>query len=119
MKRLALIFLLCVLTTFNAYGDFEDGNALYSSLKTCELQNVDISCLHATGYIIGASDTRDMFTRTFGIKNAVCAPNENISRNQLKDIVFLYLKNNPVERSKSASSIVFAALMEAWPCPEE
>jgi len=45
-----------------------------------------------------------------------CTP-EDASLGRVADVVYLWLKNHPDDRSYSAESLVIAALQEAWPCP--
>jgi hypothetical protein len=68
------------------------------------------------GYITGAVDA---FNRTREVnKLKSCIPAE-VTINQLKAVTVDYLRDNPGERSGSASALVFAATRKAWPCPKK
>ena len=68
------------------------------------------SCERAIGYVMGVSDSRN--------ETNVCQPT-GLNSNQLRDVMHLWLKDNPVKRYESAPVLIQKALLEAWPCPEE
>ena len=120
MKRIALITLLCLLPELAIGGLFYDGNELYLGLGNCqEVQGTRFSgqavgkafsCERAIGYVMGVSDSL--------YETNVCQPT-GLNSDQLRDVMHLWLKDNPVERHESASVLIERALLEAWPCPEE
>ena len=121
MKRLALIAVLCLLPELAIGEVFYDGNKLYSGLGYCpELQGTRFSgqakvgkaysCERAIGYVMGVSDSLN--------ETNVCQPT-GLNSNQLRDVMHLWLKDNPVKRHESAPVLIQKALLEAWPCPEE
>lgn len=120
MKRLALILLLsCFWNTASA--TFENGNNFYSQLQYCEkFEGGDTSneyfwaCGFSLGYVQGVWDTIEKSP----VGRDICRPT-GFTANQLKDVVYLWLKNNPANRGHTASSLVIAAMQEAWPCPED
>ncbi len=121
MKRITLIAVLCLLPELAIGGLFYDGNKLYSGLGYCrEIQgrkfsgqeNVGkaFSCERAIGYVMGVSDLLN--------ETKVCQPS-GLNSDQLRDVIHLWLKENPVKRHDSAPFLIQEALLEAWPCPEE
>lgn len=116
MKRLILIVALC-LSANVSFADLFDGNSVYRFFQMCEkFKNGDKSienywnCGMSKGYVAGVHDTL--------LGQAFCTP-ANTSLGQVEDVVHLWLKNHPAERSYSAESLVIAALQEAWPCADE
>jgi len=116
MKRLAWIVALC-LTANVSCADLFDGNIVYRFFEQCEkFENGDKSienywnCGVSKGYVAGIHDA------WFG--QAFCTP-EDASLGQVAEVVHLWLKNHPDDRSYSAESLVLAALHESWPCPEK
>ncbi len=121
MKRIALIAVLCLLPELAIGGWFYDGNKLYSGLGYCqEVQGTRFSgqanvgkafsCERVIGYVMGVSDLLN--------ETNVCQPT-GLNSDQLRDVMHLWLKDNPVKRHESASLLIEAALLEAWPCPED
>ena len=116
MKRLTLIFALCLLT-HPAFADLFDGNGLYRFFQMCEkYKNGDKSienywnCGISKGYVAGVHDTL--------LGQAFCTP-ANTALGEVEDVVRIWLDKHPAERSYSTESLVIAALQEAWPCPED
>ena len=62
----------------------------------------------AVCYIIGVVDALDDI--------AFCVP-RNVQKGQIRDVVYLWLKNNPARRASTAVSLIKVALQESWPCP--
>jgi hypothetical protein len=88
-----------------SYGYFENGNDLYSA---CEYPDQSF-CL---GYILGAVDVNRWHVP---IDQLMCIPPEVIG-SQIKDVVHRYLMDNPETRQESAPTLIYKALVEAWPC---
>ncbi len=121
MKRMALIAVLCLLPELAIEGWFYDGNKLYSGLGYCqEVQGTRFSgqanvvkafsCERVIGYVMGVSD---LLNETNG-----CQPT-GLNSDQLRDVIHLWLRDNPVRRHESAPILIQEALLEAWPCPVE
>jgi Rap1a immunity proteins len=91
-------------------GYYVDGNVLYSKCSTSENFADKEYCL---GYISGTHDYIDGIQASSG--KAICTPNQ-ITIGQEVDVVSLYLKNNPKLRHFTASSLVWLALKDAFPC---
>ena len=49
------------------------------------------------------------------INRGICLP-DAITPRQIMDLIKKYLKDHPAERNETASSLVFAALSDAYPC---
>ena len=121
MKRIALIAVLCLLPELAIGGLFYDGNKLYSGLGYCqEVQGTRFSgqanvgkafsCERVIGYVMGVSDLLN--------ETNVCQPT-GLNSDQLRDVIHLWLRDNPVRRHESAPILIQEALLEAWPCPVE
>ena len=120
MNRFILIAVLCLLPGFAIGGLFYNGNELYSGLGNCqEVQGTRFSgqtvgkafsCERAIGYVMGVSDLL--------YETNICQP-IGLNSDQLRDVMHLWLKDNPVKRHESASLLIEAALLEAWPCRKE
>jgi hypothetical protein len=80
----------------------EDGSTLY---HWCE--NLPDA---AMGYIVGVADA--LSTRR---ALPFCMP-ERVARGQLQDVVCGYLRDKPERRRYDATSAVWNAQREAWPC---
>ena len=126
MKQFWLFVLLSlIIGPVAGYMIFYDGNTLYSDMVSCspagsslEMNQsnilVSLDCAKATGYIMGAVDT---MTATASTSKA-CLPS-NVVSDQLRDVVYKWLQDNPAKRQLEAPLVVQKALLEAWPCPEE
>lgn len=90
-------------------GSFVGGNELY---KWCTTPQAEGLCF---SYIKGVSDLIDTFQETNKSAKAICVPN-GVTISQMKDIVMKRLVQHPEIRHLSASSIVWTALVEVWPC---
>ena len=94
-------------------GSYDSGNSLYTMLQNCE-KDAGVACAYTLGYVAGVSDT----LAAPSLDVSICAPLD-VTRQQLNDVVHLWLKNNPGKRSYAATSIVRVAMQETWPCTEE
>ena len=116
MKR--IIFLVFLLATFpvHAAGAFVTGNELYQQLvdyKRSPSNNV-ITAAAGTGFVVGVADSLDeVLHPPTGFK--FCTPSTS-TKGQVIDVVLLYLENHPQDRHLTASSLVQAALTNAFPC---
>ena len=110
-KWLWAVIVLCLVPQ-NAGAQFVDGNKL---LRWCESSSTSPERLTCVGYIQAVSDTLDQVSGAIGV--AECIPG-GTETGQLRDVVVMYLRANPVIRSKSASGLVIGALIAAWRCSD-
>lgn len=103
MKKL-LIALLMIPAV--AYADFWSGNLLHQRLQSSESSDRIL----ALGYIMGISDAYDGSAHCSG---------QSVTAGQTRDVVKLYLEQNPAIRDLNASVIVMVALGQAFPCPKD
>lgn len=92
-------------------GYFNNGNKLHDACKNDRE--------YALGYVVGAYDMgqyMSLWERSDGLEPRFCSP-ANSTTGQYTDIVCNYLAEHPEVRTDSASSLMSAALREAWPCP--
>lgn len=98
-----------------AQAGFYSGDELYA---VCTTDKDDKSFFEKSyecvGYISGAVDAFNTTREANGLKS--CIPGD-VTISQLRRTSIDYLRNNPKDRAKSASSQVFAATRKAWPCP--
>jgi len=105
MKKLIIATILCMAFASPARSEFFTGNTLFRICSSGEFADI-MDCL---GYTTGASDAAQW--RHF-------CPSEGITRGQIRDIVFAYLRDNPEVRNQTADLIVAAALKRVWPCQQ-
>jgi hypothetical protein len=84
---------------------FYSGNDLYARCTG----TAQTACL---GFVAGVSDTTKILQRPA----TVCLP-EQVTTGEIKDVAVQFLASHPTDRHYSASSLVHAALQEAFPCP--
>ncbi|MEP5188127.1 MAG: Rap1a/Tai family immunity protein [Marinomonas sp.] len=105
-----------VLTPSPAKADFVDGNEL---LAKCSTPKGDtLFYMHQSyciAYVVGSVDALTSAQTIDGFPTIICVP-ENVSSNQLKDIVLLYLEKHPEDRHLGGSTIVMVAVAKAFPC---
>lgn len=89
--------------------NFATGNTLYD---LCNGTGVNrIACQH---YISGASDAFQTYQETN--PRLICLPS-TVTLEQMTDVVVVFLRDHPAQRHYSASSEVWLALQNAFPCP--
>ena len=93
----------------SGFGYFESGNTL---LSDCQDENKYMYCL---GYITSVSDAFETLQEWEGFENYICLPG-SVTRGQLKKVVIKYLEENPVDLYISASNLVLASFIKAFPC---
>lgn len=112
MRHLPIV--LISLFASPVWAAFENGNELHEACKND--QSFDnksfFDSTYCAAYIIGVADVVAT-ENVYGYK--VCFP-RNVSSGQVQDVVKQWLANNPHERHYTASSLVAAALSEAFPC---
>ena len=113
MKLISLAALLCVLACGNSMAAFETGAMLYGYIEHCDnpdnSEESKMKCSMGLGYISGVHDSGD--DRFF------CSP-DKATRQQIVDVVKLWLKEHPGERKFNASHLVEHALARSWPCKQ-
>lgn len=105
MKKLLLTALILASPVVQAQAEFETAQSLYT-----QLYGNSNDRLVAMGYIVGIHDALS------GI--SICSP-DSITKGQVRDLVKLYLDNNPRMRANGnelASKVVGQALSQVWPC---
>jgi hypothetical protein len=111
MKMLRLTILFIFFNSANA-ATFETGNAIYSGLEDWK-RDSSINSIRAStsfGYVIGVHDA---------LQDAlICSP-PNITKGQIVDVVFNYLKENPQTRHLSAEVLINQALIRFYPCKKK
>jgi hypothetical protein len=117
MKRVLLLGVLVVLSSTAAHAQrvsTETGNTL---LEECESKTMfdQGRCL---GYILGASDLKTMDDLPNQRQHLFCTAPAVIN-GQIVEVVVKYLKDHPENRHCQASTLVMAALIEAFPCSAE
>lgn len=116
MKKTILFILILVFVSSLSFGHFLTGNDLYSYIskwknaKSPKNFSFTIEYNQAIGYILGIHDCFDNYLFDTPAK---------VTRGQIGDIVFKYLKEHPEERHKPGSRLVVDALKEAFPKEEE
>jgi len=105
MKKLIIAATIFSAFASPARAEFFTGNTLFRICSSGEFADI-MDCL---GYTTGASDAAQW--RHF-------CPSEGITRGQIRDIVFAYLRDNPEVRNQTADLIVAAALKRVWPCQQ-
>ena len=101
MKAL-LAGLMFVCTSVTA-GIYESGNTLLKDMDGTEMTR-----MYAMGYIVGAADAYN---------EALCIP-KTVTKGQLNDVVYRFLRVTPQHRDLPADVLVLLALGEHWACPK-
>jgi len=128
-KSLAVLA-VCIFLSNSADGASMDGNTLLAQLEKCpkfqpgqdNFWQTYIDCESAHSYIRGVFDLNldlQKHMRRYGPEEfEFSCPPANVSKEQLRDVVYYYLKGYSVIRQRPASQLVEAAVLDAWPCPE-
>jgi hypothetical protein len=85
-------------------GVYENGNTLLRDMDGTEMGK-----MYALGYIVGAADTYN---------ETLCIP-QTVTKGQLNDVVYRFLRINPQHRDLAADVLVLLALGEHWTCPKK
>jgi hypothetical protein len=101
MKKL-LLGLIFVCTGVHA-GVYETGNTLLRDMDGTEMGK-----MYALGYITGAADSYN---------ESLCIP-KTVTKGQLNDVVYRFLRVTPQHRDLPADVLVLLALGEHWSCPK-
>lgn len=105
MKKLIIASAIVASFATPVRAEFFSGNTLFRICSSSEFVDM-MDCL---GYTSGASDAAQW--RHF-------CPSEGITRGQIRDIVFAFLRDNPEVRNQTADLLVATALRRVWPCKE-
>lgn len=89
---------------------FDTGNELWSFCGTTILGSPPDLCM---AYVAGADDAYNSLLPSLGTR--VCQPT-GATIGQVTDVVRHYLNDHPDQREKMASSLVWVALVSAFPC---
>lgn len=104
MKMRAALLVLGAALSTPAFGTFKTGNML---LRDCSDLTSEVMCV---GYITGAADAARLMEPP-----AFCLP-AGVTISQMKLVVTQYLQLHLAELHFDASSLVKAALEQAFPC---
>ena len=132
MKRLFFTIAFC-LWPIKGLGEplivFDSGNDLYRHLQDCKkFEGGKVtygnywSCGYRSGFIVGVHDTFIDLQATLKSLGAseffLACPPKVVAKQQILDVVFAYLTNNPAKRQNAANILIEEAIVDAWPCPE-
>ena len=100
-KLLAALLMLPAL----ARAEFWTGNRLYERLTSAETTDR----VQAMGYVMGVYDV---------YVNVTFCPGDqtSITVGQIRDMATAWLAANPVQRNKTAESLLNEVFKQAWPC---
>jgi len=106
-KLLATAFITLAALCSPVHAAFKNGNKIFDYGKETAYATPTYGAGFFMGYVMGVHDAYEGIT--------FCAPN-NVTGEQIGDIVMKYLYNNPAERNDVASTLVSRALTQAYPC---
>ena len=99
----------------------EDGNSwaakCQKSVEQLRSSTEKMQFTHCVGYARGVADTIQLWAGAEGDKAPACIP-EKATAQQLIDIGFKYIRENPAERHLPANALLMRAFRVAWPCKE-
>lgn len=115
LTGLLLPVLMMSTLSAGASGGYLNGNKLYDYAKSYHRNEANpganvqdlVNASYFLGYITAAADT-------FNTTEKFCVP-KGVSSDQLADITYQYLRDNPDQRQYTASSNLFVALKHAFP----
>ena len=90
---------------------FTDGNRLLEAMSSTSIEEQT----WALGYVVGTIDTLNN-ERTLSPATGCFTIPENTKAGQLRDVVKLYLEQNPSGGQNMAASLVATAMQKAYPC---
>ena len=99
-----LLLCLSFLCSTAQAGVYETGNTLLRDFESTEFGR-----MYVLGYVVGAADA-------YG-GHALCIPS-TVTKGQLLDVVYQFLKSKPQHRDLAADVLVLLALGEHWACPK-
>ena len=77
---------------------------------------------YGAGYIAGTTDSLGWSLPLADLSHAfqdICMPKELLPREQIRDIIYKYVEDNPRWRHEPVQDLVVLAYMDAFPCPIE
>jgi len=95
-----------------ALANYLTGKDLYAD---CSKPQGSFSQGFCSGYISGVVDAIEHYQVSKGAEKSVCVPKE-ASIGQVKELVVRYLTQHPGERNNAASSLVWDAVRNSFPC---
>ena len=113
-----LVFAVSIATAISASpasGQGYSGNSLFEDCIAEISIFTDMFCL---GFVVGviSAYTGPYVSLLSAPTTLFCLP-ENVSHGQAKDIVKKYMTDHPDRRHFPGESLVFGAIVEAFPCP--
>jgi hypothetical protein len=116
IKKMALVAVVLSLVQLPAYGaDIETGNGLVQACKEGDSKNLKgtLSLGVCVGYIVAIAHASNCGNNIYGYSSKVP---DKAEYGQLVKIVRKWLDNHPEKLHLAASSLVAAALKDAFPC---
>lgn len=118
-RMLSYLVAMAAFGLFSAKADagFYTGKELYDVCTTERTSKTYVEkTFECVAYITGAVDAFNTTREVNKLKSCIPA---DVTISELKDVTVDFLRNNPVDRSTSASTLVFAATRKAWPCSKK
>ena len=110
--RKAVLAAAFAVSSSPALANYLTGKDLYGD---CSKPQGSFSQGFCSGYISGVVDAIEHYQVGKGAEKSVCVPKE-ASIGQVKEVVVRYLTQHPDERNYTASSLVWDAVRNAFPC---
>ena len=112
LARKAFLAAAFAVSSSPALANYLTGKDLYAD---CSKPQGSFSQGFCSGYISGVVDAIEYYQINKGAEKNVCIPME-VSIGQVKEIVVRYLAQHPDQRANTASSLVWDAVRNAFPC---
>ena len=112
LVRKAVLAAPLAMSSSPTLANYLTGKDLYAD---CSKPQGSFSQGFCSGYISGVVDAIEYYQVSKGAEKSVCVPKE-VSIGQAKEIVMRYLTQHPDQRTNTASSLVWDALRNAFPC---
>jgi len=96
-----------------AKAEFESGDSI---LKECEVSRSSSTYYQSNAFCIGyLSGVVDALSTLNALKGETCGP-DDMTLEQLLDVVIKYLHDNPQSRHASAALVTWSAMNQAYGC---
>ena len=105
----SMVRLLCAVSLFTYTGEVKAFETGFELMKASSRGN------EFRAYVSGIMEGHMLTARLFGISQVAC-PDPETTREELAGVVLLYLTKNPERLNMQARALVFAALIEQYPC---
>ena len=112
LVRNAVLAAALAISSSPASANYLTGKDLYAD---CSKPQGSFSQGFCSGYISGVVDAIEYYQVSKGAEKSVCIPKE-VSIGQVKEIVVRYLTQHLDQRNNTASSLVWDAVRNAFPC---